>query len=233
MQFYKPLRVSRIINASLNLILCAMKMISSILSFFLMILLSSSLFAQSDRYRPVLDTGTVEEQFEVIVEKPSDYQEYKVIKKSFLSKFSKNINDSIDLAKKQIASDKNLLAQKNNSIDTLQSKLSDTEAELQEAIRTKNSLSFLGIQMDKTYYNSLMWTIVLILAAGLTMVALLFKRSNAVTMKTKNELEELKQDFDEYRNKTRINKEQLVVKHHDEVKKLKEQLMKQKSGSKY
>ena len=192
------------------------------------------LFAQSSKNRAILDTGTVEAQLEYVIDEANVYNEYKVIKIPYIQKLKKNIRDSLHAIHQENAQNKVAVTEKNKTIDTLQAQLQKTKSELTEAIRTKNSLSVLGIQLDKTYYNSLMWFIILALAGLLGFGMVLYKRNNAITVKTKNELNELKSIHDEYRNKTRIDKEQMVVKHHDEVKKLKEQLMKQKSGpSKY
>lgn len=204
-----------------------------IASLVVLFLTGSSAYSQVGNNKTPLDTAGIKAQMDYVFDKANTYNEYKVIKTASLYKLKKNINDSILAAKKEISQDKVLIAEKNNTIDTLQNQLQVTQANLDEAVETKNSLSFLGIQMDKTYYNSLMWTILAVLAIMLGIVTMMFKRSNAVTSKTRAELDEVKNEYDEYRNNTRINKEQLVVKHHDEVKKLKEQLLKQKTGSKF
>lgn len=192
------------------------------------------LIAQSSKNRAILDTGTVEAQLEYVIDDANVYNEYKVIKIPYIQKLKKNIRDSLHAVHKENAQYKAAVSEKNKTIDTLQAQLQKTKTELTEAIRTKNSLSILGIQLDKTYYNSLMWIIILALGGLLGFGVVLYKRNNSITVKTKNELNELKSIHDEYRNKARMDKEQMVVKHYDEVKKLKEQLMKQKSGpSKY
>jgi len=192
------------------------------------------LIAQSSKNRAILDTGTVEAQLEYVIDDANVYNEYKVIKIPYIQKLKKNIRDSLHAVHKENAQYKAAVSEKNKTIDTLQAQLQKTKTELTEAIRTKNSLSILGIQLDKTYYNSMMWIIILALGGLLGFGVVLYKRNNSITVKTKNELNELKSIHDEYRNKARMDKEQMVVKHYDEVKKLKEQLMKQKSGpSKY
>ncbi len=192
------------------------------------------LIAQSSKNRAILDTGTVEAQLEYVIDDANVYNEYKVIKIPYIQKLKKNIRDSLHAVHKENAQYKAAVSEKNKTIDTLQAQLQKTKTELTEAIRTKNSLSILGIQLDKIYYNSLMWIIILALGGLLGFGVVLYKRNNSITVKTKNELNELKSIHDEYRNKARMDKEQMVVKHYDEVKKLKEQLMKQKSGpSKY
>ena len=192
------------------------------------------LIAQSSKNSAILDTGTVEAQLEYVIDDANVYNEYKVIKIPYIQKLKKNIRDSLHAVHKENAQNKAAVSEKNKTIDTLQAQLQKTKTELTEAIRTKNSLSILGIQLDKIYYNSLMWIIILALGGLLGFGVVLYKRNNSITVKTKNELNELKSIHDEYRNKARMDKEQMVVKHYDEVKKLKEQLMKQKSGpSKY
>jgi biopolymer transport protein ExbB/TolQ len=75
--------------------------------------------------------------------------------------------------------------------------------------------------MNKAVYNSVMWFIILGLAALSIIMFVLFRRSFAVTSQTKNELNAALEEFGQYRKNSREKYEKLVVSHHNEIMKLK------------
>ena len=80
---------------------------------------------------------------------------------------------------------------------------------------------FLGIQMQRGVYNTIMWIIVLgLLSLGVSLF-LLFKRSFVVTSQTKHELENIQKEYEEHRKSSREKYEKLVVSHHSEIMKMK------------
>jgi hypothetical protein len=50
---------------------------------------------------------------------------------------------------------------------------------------------------------------------------LAFRRNISVTTETKKELEDLKNEFEEYRTKSRIEREKMSLDHFNEIKRLK------------
>ena len=106
------------------------------------------------------------------------------------------------------------------TIDTLSASLESTKISLEEITRTKNSISILGIEVNKLTYNSIMWTIVAGLIAILTLGFLVFKRNLSVTLNTKKELVDLKNEFETYRKTTREAREKMSMAHFNELKKL-------------
>jgi hypothetical protein len=75
--------------------------------------------------------------------------------------------------------------------------------------------------MNKALYNSIMWIIILALIILLVILFLMFKRSFVVTRQTTKDLEEIREEFESYRQQSRERYEKLVVQHHQEVLKLK------------
>jgi hypothetical protein len=113
------------------------------------------------------------------------------------------------------------LTERNVQIDILNSDLTRAKNERDQAIRTKDSFSFLGIQVHKTLYNTIMWVIVLGLAFVVVILFLMFKRSHAVTSTTRKELESIQEEYEDYRKSSREKYEKLVVSHHNEIMRLK------------
>jgi ribose/xylose/arabinose/galactoside ABC-type transport system permease subunit len=77
------------------------------------------------------------------------------------------------------------------------------------------------MEINKGAYNTVMWTIIAILAIALTLGFLLFKRNLFVTIRTGKELKELKDEFEAYRQSARIAREKMSMDHFNEMQRLK------------
>ena len=169
----------------------------------------------------VLDTATLRQQLDYLKERMNIYNGYRAVRDDIFLKMSKNSLDSLNTAKREISQLESALRTTKSEMASLEQTLQDKTNERDLAIKNKNSLSFLGIQMNKALYNSIMWIIILTLAALLTILFLMFKRSFRVTRQTSQDLEDTREEFESYRQQSRERYEKLVVQHHQEVLKLK------------
>jgi hypothetical protein len=169
----------------------------------------------------VLDKGTLTEQMNYLEEKTRIYEYYRAIREDMFQKMKDNAIDSLTQAKSRITGYIGLTGTLNSRIDSLRSSLNTTREELDETIRTKNQISVLGIGLNKTAYNTIMWIIVAALLFMLATGFLAFKRNHVVTVNTKKELNELKAEFEEYRQKTRLEREKMSMDHFKEIQKQK------------
>ena len=170
---------------------------------------------------PVLDSALLEQQVEYLVNRTRIYDGFRAIRDDIFLKMTSNALDSLNKEKLEVAQLSTELRERDFQIENLQSDLSRAKQERDEAIRTKDSFSFLGIQMQKGAYNTFMWILVLLLLAAGAFLFLLFKRSHVVTSTTKKELENTQEEYEEYRKSSREKYEKLVVNHHNEIMKLK------------
>lgn len=99
--------------------------------------------------------------------------------------------------------------------------MSRTKNEKDVAIRNKDSFSIFGIQMNKALYSSVMWLIILGLAALAVLMVVLFRRSHLITSQVKDEFRSTQEEFEEYRKSSREKYEKLVISHHSEIMRLK------------
>jgi hypothetical protein len=113
------------------------------------------------------------------------------------------------------------LSEQTFQIETLNTDLARTSNERDDAIKNRDSFSFLGIQMKKGIYNTIIWLIILGLAALSGIMFTLFKRSHLVTREIKEELQSTQDEFEQYRKSSREKYEKLVISHHNEIMKLK------------
>lgn len=201
----------------------AMKTISCLLRFTLVCLLFSvpSFLKAQYTMPPVMDTASIESQLEYLRQRTGIYNDYRAIRDDIFLKLRRNVTDTLNSEKLEVARLKSELTERDFEITTLNDDLSRAREERDQAIRTKDSFSFFGIQMQKGLYSTIMWIIVLSLALACTAFLLMFKRSYAVTTQTKKELENTQEEYETYRKSSREKYEKLVVNHHNEIMRLK------------
>lgn len=175
--------------------------------------------AENPKKKLSLDQGSIESQFDFITSKSNSFQEYKVVKKTWLSKIESNILDSLGKMKNELAERKAAALAQNNKMTALQDSMATANSNLEAAITTKDSIAFLGIPTHKAVYNSIMWGLVLGLAALLIFFIYRFKRSHAVTAEAVRTLEETKQEFETHRKKALEREQKLNRRLQDELNK--------------
>jgi preprotein translocase subunit SecF len=185
--------------------------------------LSFAYYAQAQVSTPeVLDTATLQQQLDYMEERMNIYNGYRAVRDDIFLKMNKNSLDSLRAVKREVSELELQLETTNADMASLKQTLQQTSEDRDLAIKNKNSLSFVGIQMNKAFYNSIMWIIVLALVVLLILLFILFKRSFVVTRQTSKDLEETREEFEVYRQQSRERYEKLVVQHHQEVLKLKD-----------
>lgn len=179
----------------------------------------NSLMGQNTR--EPLDTATLEGQLDYLQNRTRIYENFRAIREDMFQKIKRNAIDSLDAAKLDIAILNSELTERNVEIETLNSEMSRAQNERDQAIRTKDSFTLLGMEMNKGVYSTVLWIVILGLALFGTIMFLLFKRAHVVTTQTQKELEQLKEEFEEHKKSSREKYEKLVVSHHNEIMKLK------------
>jgi len=169
----------------------------------------------------VLDSALLEAQMDYIHENTRVYNNFRAIRADIFLKMKRNVIDTVNAGKLEVEQLNSRLTERNFQIETLNTDLTRTKNEKDEAIKNLNSLSFLGIQMNKTLYNSIVWFIILGLVALAVILVMLHRRSHQSTKQVKGELQNTQDEFDLYRKSSREKYEKLVVSHHNEIMRLK------------
>jgi hypothetical protein len=164
--------------------------------------------------------GTLKEQMDYVQDKTRIYEDYRAIREDMFQKIKGNALDSLKAAKAQINGLKNNTRVLNLKIDSLNASVGTIKADLDQMTKTKNSISLLGIQINKVAYNAVLWTIIAVLAGLLTVGFMAYKRNHRVTSNTRKEFEELKKEFEAYRKASREAREKMSMTHFNELKKL-------------
>ena len=169
----------------------------------------------------ILNEGTLPEQMNYIEDRTRIYENYRAIREDMFQKIKNNSIDSLSKAQNNINNLKDLAATLNVRIDSISASLSSTKNMLAEVTATKNSMRLFGMEINKILYNTIMWIIIAGLLTLLGFGFLVFKRTLTVSTNTKKELDELKIEFEDYRQKTREAREKMSMDHFNELKRLK------------
>ncbi|MDX8554396.1 tRNA (guanine-N1)-methyltransferase [Tenacibaculum sp. 1B UA] len=151
--------------------------------------------------------NTVENQFKELYKKSNNYQIYKVVKKNEYLRLQNSILDSIKVIKTDAAAKQVKINEQQKSITELQTKIGTLNKDLTTSIDKEDAISFIGIPLNKSTYNSIVWGIIFVLLAGLTFFIYRFKNSNVITKETKSLLTDTEEEFEQYKRKS-IEKEQ-------------------------
>ncbi len=168
----------------------------------------------------VLKTGSLTEQFNYIEERTRIYEYYRAIREDMWQQIRKNTLDTLSVTKGEISILTLSENKYNEKIDSLNKLVTDAGVKLDEAVRTKNNIKVLGLDINKFAYNSVMWIIVAGLSIILAIGFLAFKRNIVVTRNTKKDLEELKAEFETYRKQSREAREKMSMDHFNEIRRL-------------
>jgi len=168
-----------------------------------------------------LDTATLEGQLDYIENRTRIYENFRAVREDIFQQMKKNTIDTLNGAKLEIATLNSELTERNVEIETLTTDLGRAKNERDQAIRTKDSFTLLGMELNKGVYSTVLWIIILGLILFGVVMFLLFKRAHVVTSQTQSELETLKEEYEEHKKNAREKYEKLVVTHHNEIMKLK------------
>ncbi|MEX0997332.1 MAG: hypothetical protein WDZ45_09820 [Flavobacteriaceae bacterium] len=163
--------------------------------------------------------NTLENLFDEVYSRSNNYQEFKVVKRADLNSLKKSTLDSIEVYKNALVQMQSELESQQIELGLIQSNLTETNEKLSAAEQRENEISFLGIQTTKAAYNSIVWTVIILLVIILFLFIYKFRNSNEVTRDTKRKLDELEKEFELHRQRALEREQQLNRKLLDEINK--------------
>ena len=163
--------------------------------------------------------NTLSEQMTEAFEKSNSYQEYKVIKKTQLATLKRNILDSVSALEKKINTQDNQLAAQKNEVDSLRQNLNTTQQNLANSKEKEDGIEFFGILTSKAVYNTIMWSIILILLAIAGFLFYRFLNSHKITNAAQLKMAEMEIELEDYRRNSLEREQKLRRKLQDEINK--------------
>jgi uncharacterized coiled-coil protein SlyX len=187
---------------------------------------SSGILAQEPVPKPSIDltpleTGSVVTQFDFVLEKSSKFEDTRVVKTFWLTRLKAHVTDTLRTMNRKFAEVQKTVNKKQTQIDSLKAGLTVMSAGLSAATSEKDSMKLFGMFVNKNLYQTIVWMVIIGLSLIILIIGVLFKRSNSITVQTKTDLEELKQEFEAHRKRALEREAQLSRKHLDEINKLK------------
>ena len=180
-----------------------------------------SINAQENEPKQTLDSGTIENQFDYLITKSNRYQEYKVVKRAWLDRLKKAVDDSLNIVKKELIDTKITLSEKETEIVTLTNSLNTTQETVSNLNNEKDSISFFGMLISKPMYNTTLWSIITILLVALLFFVFKFNNSNAITREAKDKFSDLEIEYENHRQRSLEREQQIRRKLQDEINKQK------------
>ena len=165
------------------------------------------------------DTLTIPQQFDKIYRTSSSYQEYKVIGKTRFQKLKQDVSDSLTQLQNQIQSKDQLITSQKDSIQNIKKIAETFEGDYRLMVSQKNSIHILGIEFLKSTYNTIIWSLIALLAILLFYFVYKFKNSNIITSKAKSELQDVEEEFAIHKKKSLEREQKLRRQLQDEINK--------------
>jgi len=194
-----------------------------IISFLTLLLFSLSVSSQNnkDDEKGSLNSGTIDSQFDYLYKISPKWEDYRSIKINNLFKFKKNVADSLVLGREKLITANTTIATQKSEIEKLKVTLGETNENLTSVTSEKDNINFLGISMSKSGYNTILWSIIGVLAAATALFVIKFKRSNVVTVDAKKGKSEIEEEFESYRQRSIEREQKLRRELQDEINKQK------------
>lgn len=152
---------------------------------------------------------TLEGVFQQLIDRSGAWQNFKMLDRGKLAAFQRSMTDSINGVRSQLVAEKQKVKENEATIKELNDKITEIQAALDQTKDQKDSVNFFGLLISKGLYNTIMWGIVLALASLLVLYIYKFSNGNVVTKKSINDLNELQEEYENYR-KAAIEREQKV-----------------------
>jgi uncharacterized coiled-coil protein SlyX len=169
--------------------------------------------------KDTLNKGAVNEQFDFVLRKSSNFKNYKVVKRLWLTKLKKHIIDSLAEHKNTIKDAHNKIAVLEGKISELNNQISELNDTLSASNEEKKSISFFGINIEKSQYKLIMWSIIVALLLALLYFIFSYKNSLKVTKESLEKLKVLEDEYSGFRARSLEREQALNRKLIDEINK--------------
>lgn len=183
--------------------------------------ITSSTFSQSNN--KLIDTVSVKNQFEYLMDNSNSLQDYKVVRSAWLLKLKSNVLDSLSASKNKILLNSEMLNSQKKLIDSLNTRRADSETVISTLIAEKDSISIFGIQFGKSFFKTMFFLIVIGLLGALLFFITKFKQSNSITTQCKLALTQNEEEFAIYKEKALEREQKAMRRLQDELNKNKKE----------
>ena len=165
------------------------------------------------------DTLSIEGEFDLIYKTSSSYKEFKVIRKSRFQNLKNKVSDSIKLLNEELQLKNYKIIRLEQDLNNINKVLLKKIVEEEKEIRKKNSISFLGIQLNKSTYTITVWSIILLLIIALFYFIYQYKNSYQIILHAKKNVLEAENELANNKKKSLEREQKLRRQLQDEINK--------------
>lgn len=159
---------------------------------------SSFAFSQETLEEEQAEVSAIE-NLKTVVDESNNYQQYKVVEKVNINAAISKVSTEFDLLTTEISKLKDSIQSQDKQIQSLKKNVSEVNTELTELQNQKDEVQFLGMALTKAGYNTLVWSVIVVLIALLLFFIFKFNRSNLLTKEAKQNLKNLDADYENYK----------------------------------
>jgi|SRR5690625_1304167 len=177
-------------------------------------------FVFSQNKFPVADS--IDSQFSELINSSNTFQDYKVVKIQKINSLKNEVKSSISTLEEDIDNLEKDLKNQAHQSEEYKNKLTDTQSKLEKANISKDQLSLLGMNIQKSTYTSSILILISLLFATLMVFVYKFKNAHRTTNQVKENLKSTESEFAEYKRKALETQQKLGRQIIDERNKIKE-----------
>jgi peptidoglycan hydrolase CwlO-like protein len=188
------------------------KLILPIIAIFLLISYASTSYAQdSTKVDPSLRG-----QYLDMLNKSKSFYGSKIINPARLNTYWKNVSDTLTRERKLLRTSQAKINELQKTITDLKGQVEGKESALSSSNQKLNQISFLGMNFEKGTYNTVVWTLILILALALAFVIIRSAKHIHEAKYRSNLYEEVAAEFQNYKIKANDKEKKLARELQDE-----------------
>ncbi len=190
---------------------------------FIVIALFTLTSSFSQATKKFIDTGSVKNQFDYLINKSNRYQKYKVVEITWLSKLKSNVADSLRTSAIEISDNYAIINIQKDTIKSLKASLDTSKNTIASLNSEKQHISFLGMQASKPFFKTLVFSIIGILIFLLVIFITKFKQSYGIIKEVELNLKETEAEFETHRKRALEREQKVMRKLQDELNKQKKE----------
>jgi len=163
--------------------------------------------------------NTLDQQFKTITQKSNNYKDYKVVKKNKLNEVHRNVLDTVAKLHERINTFTSEINIQTAEISGLKEELNKTKNDLVISQEKEDGIPIFGMITQKATYNLVALSLIGILIFIIITLFIKFKSSFTIIKTTKNKLDEIEEEYENFRQRSLDREQQLRRKLQDELNK--------------
>ena len=166
-----------------------------------------------------ITSPTLQQQIDEILSLASTWNDHWLIKKSRFSNFQTQLKDTLSVLHQDLRNLQNTQAALEKQLADTGELLSNSESSNQKLNKEKNSMSVLGLMVNKKAFQVAVAGLLLLLLATTGFFFFQYRTRNDITAKVRKTLTETQEEFDQYKKRAIEREQKLKRELQDELNK--------------